>query len=244
MNCLILGCVLNVEKYIDDVFNNIKKVQTCFKESKIILYYDEGSDNTLEKLNHKKDEFNLQIIENKSDILIAERTLRIQNARNCLLDEAYKKCNKKYDYFIMMDMDDACNENININVLNKWLDNQHIDKWNALSFNNKSYYDYWALRIGTYQESVWKDTEPYELMKRIRKFMNLKLKKNELIKVESAFNGFSIHKKNIFKDVRYITLLKDYYDCEHVGFYKDIDKVMITRDCLFDEYCGEHKLKL
>ncbi len=35
-SCLICGCVKNYKKYIDDVFNNILKIQELFKNSRII----------------------------------------------------------------------------------------------------------------------------------------------------------------------------------------------------------------
>tara|TARA_R110000824_G_scaffold147024_7_gene316359 strand:- start:229 stop:969 length:741 start_codon:yes stop_codon:yes gene_type:complete len=236
MNVLICGCVKNCEKYLDNVINNIKVIQTILDKSKIILSYDNSDDNTLNKLK----EHDIQILINK-DELFEDRTKNIEKARNTLLDEIYKEHNKEYNYFIMMDMDDACSQNINIKVLDK-----HLKKndWNALSFYNKNYYDYWALSIGEYKQSVWKEKEPYKEIWKMKRFMEMKLKKNNIIKVHSAFNGFAIHKKDIFKDKKYKTELEDgYLDCEHKLFYKDIDKIMLTKDYLFDEYNGEHNVK-
>ena len=62
----ICGCVKNCGKYIDNVFNNINKITKYFKEYKIILAYDESTDNSLDKLNeHKINSENIIIIMKK-----------------------------------------------------------------------------------------------------------------------------------------------------------------------------------
>lgn len=241
MKCLILGCVKDCEIYLDKVFKNIELIQKLFTDSKIILYYDKSNDDTLKKLKEIKKKFNLEIIINKNE-LHEQRTINIENARNNLLEEMYnKRINNKYDYFIMMDMDDACSEPINITVLEKWLNKQQ--DWDCLSFHNKSYYDYWALAIGTYQGSCWADQVPYETIWKMKRFLEAKFKKKDIVEVTSAFNGFAIHKKEAFRSCRYKSEINNYYDCEHKLFYKNSgNKICITKDKLFAEYQGDHKI--
>ena len=241
MRCLILGCVKDCEIYLDQVFNNIKQIQSCFIETKIILYYDNSNDNTLKKLKELKKKFPLEIIigEKEPD---EHRTINIEYARNQLLDKMYNtRIYNKYYYFIMMDMDDACTEPIHIDILKKWLNKQQ--EWDALSFHNKSYYDYWALAIGTYQGSCWADEVPYETIYKMKNFLEAKFRKKDIVKVMSAFNGFAIHKKELFKDCKYQSLVDNYYDCEHKIFYKNSKRnIMITKDKLFDQYKAEHNI--
>ena len=49
-SCLICGCVKNCEKYLNDVFENIKNIQKLFEKSKIIMSFDISNDFTLKKL--------------------------------------------------------------------------------------------------------------------------------------------------------------------------------------------------
>jgi len=50
MKSCICGAVRNVEQYLDKVFSNMEKVGSLFDDYVIILYYDNFSDNTLQKL--------------------------------------------------------------------------------------------------------------------------------------------------------------------------------------------------
>lgn len=50
-SCLICGCVRNCEQHLDKVFDNIKKIQSLFDNTKIIISFDVSEDFTLFKIN-------------------------------------------------------------------------------------------------------------------------------------------------------------------------------------------------
>ena len=60
MNCCICGTVRNCGPYLKKVLENIEKIGSIFDDYKIVFYYDNSTDNTLEILkNNKKPEINL-----------------------------------------------------------------------------------------------------------------------------------------------------------------------------------------
>ena len=123
----------NSEDYISDTLKSI--ISQTFKKWELVITDDNSNDNTLKKLKELKKKFPLEIIigEKEPD---EHRTINIEYARNQLLDKMYNtRIYNKYDYFIMMDMDDACTEPIHIDILKKWLNKQQ--EWDALSFHKK-----------------------------------------------------------------------------------------------------------
>lgn len=220
MRCCICSAVRNSEKYLDKIFLNMEKIGSLFEEYKIIMVYDKSKDNTIEKLkNYKEKNENFNYIENVNN-LSRQRTWNIANARNICLSIVREKYSD-YDYFIMMDTDDVCSEDIKLGVLEYYIKDEEIkDKWDGLTFNKKGYYDLWALSFYPYIHSVF-----HFLPKGVSmdKYLNMRtgnyysigllsrgleelLKKNEgnkLIKVLSAFNGFGIYKMGKYINCEY-----------------------------------------
>lgn len=268
INFMICGCVRNCENYLENVFENIKKIQNELNVIKIVLAYDESNDKTLYKLCQlkKNKDFDIEIIINK-DKLTQYRTLNISNARNKLLEYIYDyKIN--IDYFIMMDFDDVCSKPININVLKESL--KIKNKWDCVTFNNKNYYDFWALSLDNYIFSCWHWNKPREIIKYMYKCFKEKMNNAEMyIECDSAFNGFGIYKTKSFKHCLYNPVInpqlldlekivqvskktnikpffiKNKLDCEHRNFHllsKKINnsKIIIFKKNLFPPYEGEH----
>ena len=50
MKCCICGTVRNCERYLDKIFSNMEKIGAVFADYRIILYYDNSNDNTLNKM--------------------------------------------------------------------------------------------------------------------------------------------------------------------------------------------------
>ena len=204
----ICGCVLNCEKYLDKAFNNIKKIGSLFSEYKIIISYDNSTDNTLEILKKHQEFLPVIILINKRDRSCI-RTKNISEARNLILEYIQKDNNPNYEYFIMMDMDDVNTGNMNIDNLKHYISQDYKD-WDALSFNRKNYYDIWALSIEPYILSCWHwenfCTDSIDIAKKTKEYITSKLStlsKDELLDCYSAFNGFSLYKINKFINCRY-----------------------------------------
>jgi len=264
-SCLICGCIKDSEKYLDDVFINIEKIQASFNKTKIILSYDVSRDNTLDKLRELQKRFDMEIIIN-NDPLTPVRTVNIERARNKIINKLYSEYSN-YDYFIMMDLDDVCSKPINVEVLKEALDKENM--WDGLLFNNANYYDFWALNFKDFQYSCWHCNDPKKIINIMNEEFIKECKNKEFIKCESAFGGFGIYKvkkfencfyralidlslckseniKNIYKNYQIMyNIRKDIFDCEHRFFHlnaiklNDV-KLFIYNKNLFPPYVGEH----
>ena len=178
-------------------------VLNIFNETKIIVAYDKSTDNTLEILENLQKKFDLTILINKNP-LSSVRTINIENARNSILNSIYEKYSN-YDYFIMMDLDDVCSKEINLDVLKNGLNEK--EEWDALFFNNENYYDFWALSFDDFQYSCWHASDQIKLIN----IMNLELKTkfnntDNYISCDSAFGGFGIYKISKFINCTYKTI--------------------------------------
>lgn len=266
-SCLICGCVKNCEKYLDDVFNNISKIQELFTKSKIIISFDMSNDYTLKKLVELKQKFDIDIIINK-DPLTNIRTINIEKARNKILNKIYNEYSE-YDYFIMIDMDDVSSKPININILKEILDEKKVNIWDGLFFNNANYYDFWALNFKDFQYSCWHSNNAIKLINLMNQEFKTEIINKEFLECESAFGGFGIYKIKKFINCYYRSLIDltlfnpkniesifnkynikyiinpNIYDCEHRYFHlnaikQNNVKLFIYNKNLFPPYIGQH----
>lgn len=256
MKCCICGTVRNCALYLDKIFKNMELIGSLFEDYIIILYYDVSQDNTLEKIkNYKNINPKLNFYVNSSPLL-KYRTYRLALGRNTIINIIKQKYSD-YTYFIMMDCDDICARNININNLKQFLCR---DDWDALSFNHpEGYYDSWALSKRPFVLSCHHFRDAGQGMNLIKQIIE-KTPQDKLIKCCSAFNGFSIYRThkfiNCYYDGRFRT---DYFpkkiieenfkfsgkivsemkeDCEHRHFHvqailENNAKIRISPLCLF-----------
>lgn len=212
INCCICLCVFNNEEGLPFVLNNIKKLD-CIFNVKILVFYDHSEDKSYEILvNYNKINKNMEIIVNRFksireriNWMNSPRTKRIAFARNSLLQLIKKKYNK-YEYFIMMDSNEySCVGNININVLKESL---LLNNWDSLSFDREAgYYDQWALSFDPFIYSFfhfknWRKGSKM-MIDKFKDLLDSYRKKNELMPVYSAYNGFAIYKTNKFLNCSY-----------------------------------------
>ena len=202
-NCCICGTVRNCGQYLDKVIKNILKISTLFKRYEIIIYYDHSTDNSLELLKYYSSKIkHMKFFQNKS-VLSKFRTHNLANARNFLLNYV-KKNREKFDFFIMMDMDDVNCKDCDKNVLKYYLDRKD---WDGLSFNtNPMYYDIWALskQPFTFSYNHFPNNIIYHRL--IGNYIDTLLKKlpeNKLLSCISSFNGFSIYRTHKFMNTVY-----------------------------------------
>jgi hypothetical protein len=210
MNCLICGTVRNVGNHIDKVYANMIKISNLFNDYEIILYYDKSDDNTLDKLTYyNKINPKFTFYENKNP-LHELRTHRLAIGRNYLIQEINVR-KDKYPLFIMMDCDDVCDGDINVNLLRNSL--ERMSEWDSLSFwgnnNNKknTYYDVWALSIRPYVLPFNYFNNIVSILSKRREYLNALNKRarqlNLYIPCYSAFCGFAIYKTEKFVNCTY-----------------------------------------
>jgi hypothetical protein len=263
MNCCICGTVRNCGPYLEKIFSNMEIIGNLFNDYKIIIYYDNSSDDTLDKLkDYQKKNDKMQFYENKGKLL-EFRTHRIALGRNMCLNFIRKQYSH-YPYFIMMDCDDRCARDINSNVLKDYLKE---NSWDCLTFNYPgSYYDSWALSKIPYVLSCHHFKNSDACQKMITNLIN-NSPPNKLIRCLSAFNGIAIYRTqkfiNCYYDGHYrtnyipnwmknihikmnpnIIPVQDlegglrYEDCEHRHFHiqailKNSARIRISPKCLF-----------
>jgi hypothetical protein len=210
-NCYICGCTRNVGIYLNKVLQNIHQISTLFKKVTIIIYYDISDDDTLYILENTK-LFDIKILTNKEEMSPC-RTSRIAKGRNALLDEMIiqeKSQKTKTKFFIMMDMDDVCSKNIDLNILNEHLI-MNPSSWDSVSFNLPDYYDIWALSLEPYMTSCWSwncntGDKRRLIVNKMKEYVTQKLslvKPNHLLQCSSAFNGFAIYRLEKFTNCSY-----------------------------------------
>ena len=208
----ICGCVRDCESHLNSVFQNIRNISQLFSDFHIIIAYDDSSDYSLNKLHKIRKTFpdgKMTVLMGDTISLTSIRTQNIANARNLILDEIRQNRKLNFDYFIMMDMDDACSGNMNISVLDKYLHHERSGnpiKWDALTFNRPNYYDVWAPSIKPYTFSCWHYSKGKTIAGEMKEFIQKKLAEtsdNKLIPCISAFNGFGIYRINKYINIDY-----------------------------------------
>lgn len=227
MKCCICGPVRNCGPFLEKVFQNIEKIGELFEDYQILIYYDESSDDTLQKLKaYQNKNPKLKLYVNK--ILTSKyRTHRLAQARNFCLKYVKSLNLNEYPFFIMMDFDDVNCKNVKPEILQKYLSR---NDWDGLSFNTTpKYYDIWGLSIYPYCFSYnhFKNTPIHNyhtIQDYIVNKLN-KLKNGELLRCISSFNGFSIYRTNKFLNTSYdgrvsINLLPKQYIDYHMNAAK------------------------
>lgn len=207
MNCCICGPVKNCGAYLRRVFNNIEKLAELFDDYRIIIYYDQSTDDTLNILKTYQLENNKLSFYENNNFISPFRTHRIAHARNYCIKEIKEKY-ADYPFFIMMDFDDPNSKNCNPEIIKKYLTR---DDWDALSFNTTPRYrDIWALSIYPFCFSYNHFKNNTRFYRIIQKYVTDKLNAlssvpngNGLLECISAFNAFALYKTSKFLNCSY-----------------------------------------
>lgn len=220
--CCICLAVLNCGPYINKVVKNCHIIGEVFDDYNIVFFYDKSNDNTLEVLKSEQSKCNkIVVLENKSPLEPwRTRTHKLALARNELVN--YVRTNHSdYDFFIMMDADDVCATEPNMNVFKKYITRKD---WDLLTFNREDYYDLWALSMPELVFSCWHFEDPWGShgWRLLLKDKFQKCKKDELISVVSAFNGFGIYRTKKFEGATYsgypsLELIPEYMIRNNIG---------------------------
>jgi len=211
MNIALCFCVRDCGKYLERIFSNIELLKTFPLELYCIFVYDNCKDNseTLLKAYAQKNPKNviLKNIKNNNKA----RTVRIAKARNTCLDIVYNQL-ENIDYFIMVDSDNRCCAKWNAQVIYDHLQNIYNDDWDCISFNQKHYYDIWALMLEDFKHHAWGfGRRSKKVVLKMEEYIKKQLTTCETnsISVISAFNGFCIYNANRFKGFHYDGLYKN-----------------------------------
>lgn len=233
-NILVAGCIRNVGNKLIKDLEIVKKAIHNFKKKSFLLIESDSTDNTRDVLSECE-----QKIENFKSIPLGKisdqykfRTETIAYCRNIYVDRINNDDTyKDIDLDLIVDLD-----GIN-NLLNHESISSCFEKynWDAVFANQKNaYYDIFALR-----HEYWSPTDCrqeldfFEKYRKTRSFnywhsIYSKMieipETSEWIKVNSAFGGAAIYKKQCFKNNFYVGRIKDKEICEHVKFNENLVK--------------------
>ena len=243
---IIVGCTKNSGKDIENNLLKLVEIGSQFKEYKIIIYENDSTDNTLEKLeSFKLNNKNFDFIheEEVESIYIKYKSIDIRAAilthgRNLLMNEVTHKYNI-YDYMIVADMDNIL---VNFNPENiSEVFKYNVEEWDVMTANcDIKYYDIWTLRISNdiwksdIHGKIWSEPIIYDCWRETispKQYID-KYQKNipanmPLIETDSSFGGLGIYKISKLKNCKYNGFVyhKDkvlYSQCEHVALNTDI----------------------
>jgi len=193
-SCCISGSVRNCSLYLTKIFENMEKIGSLFDKYVIILSYDVSGDDTLNKITAYSNANPGRVYLNvNNDALFKYRTHNIAKARNSCLNIIREKF-ADYEYFIMMDCDDVCSNNVKLDPIKHYLKRHD---WDSLSFNKKPYYDIWAFSKYPFVLSChhFRSTPKWD---KFIKGIFANAKPGKLIQCLSAFNGFAIYRTSKF----------------------------------------------
>ncbi len=242
-NVLIAGIAMNVGQYLDNVFENIKRILSLFKSYKVLVFENDSTDNTLSILKDwSRNDKNVSIL-SQTNIkgTIEGRTHMISYCRNMILNSIdMHSAYNSIDYIIFIDMDDVLSHNFKVeNILTSF----QYDDWAGMgACHSQGYYDVWALRDKKINFSCWdKITHLTQVGKTydeaveecVYKFRYKFNDNDEPYEVDSCFGGLMIYKtdkiKNCWYSGDYICNIKlegkgncIFGDCEHANFNKQI----------------------
>lgn len=244
---LVTGTVSNVSKTIRQEIEKLKLALSDFKQIKFYLVESDSTDTTLKELEFLKltvsnfDYISLGSLKSA----IPDRLERIRFCRNKYIDFIRTNEENCSPYILVADLD-GMNTALTSRGVNSCF--SRLD-WDVVTANQTfGYYDILALRKDEWQEDDWtevfklaKDTivrsevHRFRIMRRFRKYLILnKLKQNllfskmkrinfrsEWIKVDSAFGGLAIYKKEVFLNYDY-TKEFDTIETDHVSLNRKI----------------------
>ena len=236
---VIAGCTKNSATYIVERLHKLVEMGKLFTTYHIVLYENDSTDNTVEKLEQFKQTHPLfdYISEN---LQTRVKTQALAHGRNTLLRHI-----QGFEYMIMVDLDDVIATFKPGQI--KYLF-EHTE-WDALFANCLGkYYDIWALRI---EREKWTPLCPFQVIdydcwEAAQKYRTRQVVSQHqisipvsapLIPVNSAFGGFGIYK------VKKINGRYNGFDgivrCEHVEFHKGMKRLFICPKFLVNKQ-SEH----
>jgi hypothetical protein len=152
---------------------------------------------------------------------------------------------------VVIDLDDINAKPFNMTTFEYAM--HHMNRWDAVFFNRKNYYDLWALRYREYNLNIFSLEPPLRGQEKIKTAMKEDITERLNNKsypyfepVLSAFGGLGIYKLPYTLSCHYGNgydssypnhAYKTTHDCEHVDFHKcmigkNAARLMILNQCL------------
>ncbi len=234
-SCAVVGVVRNCGGTLKLEVERLWRALDGFSSVRWFLVESDSSDESemvLRQLGATVPDFEFVSLGNLRDSM-AERTTRLAYCRNHYLEKIESSADfAQVDYVVVADMDGVNSRVTREAVETCWL----RDDWDAC-FPNQSgpYYDVWALRHG-----LWSPNDCWEVKEFLDSVRKKPLKngftavysrmlrispRSEWIRVESAFGGLGVYRREALTGVRYSGRRPDGKAvCEHVPLNLQLSK--------------------
>jgi hypothetical protein len=230
---LVAGLARNCENSIHRDVLKINKALANFTNISWLVIESDSEDSTLNSLKDLQrkvqgfDFYTFGRLQGKLPL----RTERIAYCRNKYLEEL--EDNSKYQdikYLVVADLDGINDKLTQDGFESCW----SRDNWNVCTANQSApYYDIWALRHPIWNpgdcrqvKNFYKDcglSEYCAFLYAVSSKMITIQSNSDWIKVDSAFGGLGIYKKDVIRLSRYVGIDKTGREvCEHVSFHKSL----------------------
>jgi len=230
---IIGGTCRDVAEYIESIILHIDDCGKKFMNYHVVIFENDSSDSTRDKLNALKKSNYTYIFEDGLAKKQESRTIRLEHARNQVLKTVMKINNTNaYDYLLLVDMDNVNSKGTFVKTIDRCFDPSiKYKSWDVQTANQyTNYYDRWALRIPKiFNFDCWKKIIKHgRTDENIKKYVypELKFGNKQLFPVKSAFGGTALYKlASIPPECRYKGSHPTGEEkCEHVDFHKCIGK--------------------
>jgi hypothetical protein len=253
---LICGPIKNGEQFFSQNTEDIERIGGLFNDYRFIIFENDSRDLTHQLYKNwanenKKVIFLSESLLEYSNFIIKNlngdlRTEIISQARNKILQEAYKEIYCDFDYLIMLDLDGFTS--IDENLIKQAIENPE-EPWDAIFANGS--YDLYALRSKKFPcgpESLGWDLWQENLKNLGIRFAN-ELKQNKWIKVDSAYGGLAIYQLRTIRGTYYSGIysknlrnkLKEYIEDQSFNDWGNLEDVVQIKFTEIEKFLNFYK---
>jgi hypothetical protein len=229
-NFLVVGLARNCGRQIVGEVEIINRAFAASNNTKWLIIESDSDDDTLGRIEFLKSRLDLNCISlGRLCDRFPKRTERIASCRNAYVKEIRE--NKTYaniDYVVVADLDGVNSQLTSSAVQTCW---QLGSEWDACFANQSApYYDIWALRQPSWnpidcfrQETFFRNAGLDEFQCRYLSVISKMIRippASDPIKVQSAFGGLGIYRREFFSEGSYLGIDENGFEvCEHVHFH-------------------------
>jgi hypothetical protein len=252
---VICGLIRNGESVIPHLKGKIKQISSQFKEYTVLVVENDSKDKTRALLlQWARENYRVKVLGcggvnskecnlNMKETIVHDNSVyRIQKMvylRNVYMDYLQQSEFDDYNFCIVMDMDlisNIYNDGL-VSTAQLFSDNPTL---NAVAANGVSYNSLGPASVFIYYDPyAHRDVGNSPFMKNINDMHSLLTRfyylNDPIVKVDSAFSGFTVYRMNNFRKKKYI-LTQDENgetECEHVGLNRQLQSMVLNPKMLF-----------
>lgn len=248
---LVLGVIKDGEKGFENSKKSIQKLVKNFLDYRIIVYENNSIDNTKKlysswanedsKVTFLSENLTPSILQNYTPRKGDYRCEFIARARNIVLEKAMSSEFDDFDYIMMSDLDEFDPWDIE-EILNS-IENPKAD-WDSISANGS--YDLYTIRSDEFRLNpeligwpLWINLQP-----KIGKIYADILAKEDWLKVESAFGGLAIYRREAVRGCRYKGLFSSDYVKKLININYKKDLIYVQNPFFYEKIIRHNLHKL